>query len=342
MFDTHDSAHLSGPVVWRAVLARLRAIAPDVVAIPGIYDKGAVAALRWCRRNGVPCILMSASTKRDAKRYLWKEWLKSHLVRCFSAALVGGKPQEDYAVKLGMAPERVFTGYDAVDNAYFSRRADAVRAKEEEYRAAHRLPPRYFLSSNRFIPKKNLFRLLQAYATYRQSVADPWDLVLLGDGELMPQVRQSIQDVALQDYVVLPGFKQYDELPVYYALAGCYIQASTAEQWGLVVNEAMASGLPVLVSKACGCCEDLVHEGQNGFSFDPLNVDEMAEKMRMVSHGGCDLEKMGQAGREIIADWGCDNFARSLWRAAQCACEQPVRNRDPIASILLRVLTSLR
>ncbi len=328
--------------VSRAVRAALDAVAPDVVAVPGIYDKGAVAALRWCRKHDVPCILMSASTQRDSTRHFAKEWLKGRLVLCFSSALVGGKPQKAYAVKLGMAPARVFAGYDAVDNDYFFRQAAAVRGREQEYRARYYLPARCFLTSNRFIRKKNLFRLLTAYARYRKSVNDPWHLVLLGDGELMPEVRRSVREKGMQSCVILPGFRQYEELPVYYALASCYVQASTSEQWGLVVNEAMASGLPVLVSRACGCCEDLVRDGENGFAFDPFDIDAMAEKMRMISHGQCDLASMGRASREIVAHWGCDNFARNLWQAAQCACERPVRNRDPIASVLLDILTAVR
>ncbi|HPC93813.1 MAG TPA: glycosyltransferase [Sedimentisphaerales bacterium] len=342
LFPESDYCDLQSREIRAMVFEYFARIKPRAVAVCGWDFPESVAALRWCRRNGVPCILMSASTHRDAKRYFWKEWLKGRLVRCFSAALVAGRPQKDYVTKLGMSPERVFTGYDAVDNEYFSCQAEAVRANEQEYRARYGLPLRYFLSSNRFIPVKNLFRLLAAYAKYREGITDPWDLVLLGDGELMPQMRQSIQDMHLQECVVLPGFKQYDELPAYYGLASCLVLASTSETWGLVVNEAMASGLPVLVSKACGCCDDLVREGQNGFSFDPLDIDEMAEKMRVISHGGCDLGKMGQVSRDIIAPWGCDNFGRNLWKAAQCAVEHPVRNRDPIASILLRVLTSVR
>ncbi len=342
LFPGCDYGNIPKKSIRDRLRAAMDAVNPEAVVVCGWDFAESVAALRWSRRNGVPCILMSDSTQRDAKRHWCKEWLKGRLVRCFSAALVGGKPQKDYVVKLGMTPERVFTGYDAVDNEYFSRQAEAVRAKEQDYRAAHRLPPRYFLTSNRFTAVKNLFRLLAAYAKYRQHVSDPWDLVLLGDGELMPEVRRSIEELHLQECVVLPGFKQYGELPVYYGLASCLILASTSETWGLVVNEAMASGLPVLVSKACGCCEDLVREGENGFSFDPLSVDEMAEKMRMISHGEYDLAKMGQASQEIIANWGCDNFARNLWRAAQCACERPVRNRDPVASAMLHILTTVR
>ena len=77
----------------------------------------------------------------------------------------------------------------------------------------------------------------------------------------------------------MPGFKQYDELPIYYGLAGAFIHASTTEQWGLVVNEAMAAGLPVIVSERCGCAPDLVENGRNGFTFDPYDVDALTHLM---------------------------------------------------------------
>ena len=75
----------------------------------------------------------------------------------------------------------------------------------------------------------------------------------------------------------LPGFKPYDELPVYYALANAFVHASTTEQWGLVVNEAIASGLPVIVSNRCGCAPELVNG--NGFTFDPTNEHELTARL---------------------------------------------------------------
>src|SRR5438034_9827058 len=81
------------------------------------------------------------------------------------------------------------------------------------------------------------------------------------------------------EYVHLPGFKQYEELPIFYGLADAFIHASISEPWGLVVNEAMASGLPVLVSIACGCEGDLVKEKVNGFSFNPVRFGKIAQLM---------------------------------------------------------------
>ena len=196
--------------------------------------------------------------------------------------------------QLGMPVERVFPGYDVVDNRYFEDKVAEVRSQKSEVRKKHGLPEKFFLASARFIEKKNLARLLRAYAEYRRQAevvsrqvshkvstrhSASWSLVLLGDGPLKSDLCRLISDLRLENSVLLPGFKQYNELPVYYGLASAFVHASTTEQWGLVVNEAMASGLPVLVSDRCGCAADLVQEGRNGFTFDPCNVEQLAQLM---------------------------------------------------------------
>jgi glycosyltransferase involved in cell wall biosynthesis len=135
--------------------------------------------------------------------------------------------------------------------------------------------------------------------------------------------------------VLLPGFKQYPDLPAYYGLASAFIHASTTEQWGLVVNEAMASGLPVLVSNRCGCAQDLVREGVNGFTFDPYNVEEMANVMlRLTETPKHRLTEMGDASRQLISAWGPERFARGLHDAAETALKNP----PPIATVYDRLL----
>ena len=150
-------------------------------------------------------------------------------------------------------------------------------------------------------------------------------MVLLGDGVLRPQLQAQIDHLGLKHYVHLPGFKQYDELPNYYGLANCFIHASTTEQWGLVVNEAMASGLPVLVSSRCGCAPDLVKEGHNGFTFDPYDINQLAGLMLKISSGQWDLVAMGQASQDIIADWSPQTFADNLSKAVEVALSSPLR-----------------
>jgi glycosyltransferase involved in cell wall biosynthesis len=251
--------------------------------------------------------------------------LKRRIVALGSAALAGGSAQCAYLHALGLREDAVFTGYDAVDNAYFADGAAQVREAAEAQRVRLGLPERFFLASSRFVAKKNLFRLLEAYALYRRRAGpDHWGLVLLGDGELRPAVLSRIAELELAADVRLPGFKQYDELPAYYGLASAFVHASTTEQWGLVVNEAMASGLPVIVSNRCGCAPDLVEHGVNGFTFDPYDIDALGGLIRRVAAMTHERRRaMGRASQRIIADWGPERFADGLMEAVRAALRRP-------------------
>lgn len=339
---------------------------PAVVVINGWSEVEALGAISWCLDRGVRAVVMSESTEWDERRVAWKEWIKSRVVRMCSAGLVGATPHLDYLVKLGMPHGQISLGYDAVDNDYFSTKAGEARKLQSALRKQFKLPQRYFLASARFIEKKNLPRLIQAYARYRTFAgrpetgplaSDTWQLVLLGDGPLKSDLCHLISDLGLQDSVLLPGFVQYPDLPNYYGLAGAFVHASTTEQWGLVVNEAMASGLPVLVSNRCGCAQDLVQEGVNGFTFDPYNVEQLANLMLKVSvlpvlpgsneggpvrhsfseGGSTSLASMGEASRRIIANWSPDRFAAGLKAAVETALSAP----RPKPTLLDRVLLNL-
>ena len=146
---------------------------PDVVAVNGWNNFGSLIAANCCVRRGIPMIVMSESARRDEPRTWWKEAMKRRMVDLFSAALVGGQRHVEYLVELGMPRERVFIGYDVVDNDYFRQNAEEQSPKvrksvETSDRSDTRLPENYFLASARFVEKKNLPKLIQAYAEYRE------------------------------------------------------------------------------------------------------------------------------------------------------------------------------
>jgi glycosyltransferase involved in cell wall biosynthesis len=269
--------------------------------------------------------MMADSTAADAVRRRHREAIKRLVVRLCNAALVAGAPQSDYVRCLGLATDRVFCGYDTVDNVHFAHGAQSVRANAHLWRRRLGLPERFFLAASRFIAKKNLAGLLDAYAAYRQRAGpDAWHLVLLGDGELRAAIESRIARPDLAGRVMLAGFRQYDELPAYYALASAFVHASTTEQWGLVVNEAMAAGLPVLVSERCGCAVDLVANGINGFTFDPCDIQALAALMQRVAALTDERRAaMARAGQRIVADWGPERFADGLMRASEAALRFP-------------------
>ena len=324
---------------------------PAAAMIPGWGTPASLIALEWCLQNRRPAVVMSESNAFDEKRYVLAESIKRTVVSLFSAGLAGGRLQMEYLIALGLPRDRVFIGYDVVDNEYFRRKAEEVRSQASEVRQKYGLPENYFLASARFIEKKNLPTLIRAYAHYREhSEASrqksevsgrklPWDLVLLGDGPLRETLNSQLSTLNLHGHVHLPGFVQYRDLPAYYALAEVFVHASRTEQWGLVVNEAMATGLPVIVSNRCGCVPDMVADGKNGFTFDPGSVEGLSKLMvdmwRLPKER---LEEMGRESRRIVTGFTPADFATGAQRAIDAAKAAPIRRTSLVSSLLLKAL----
>ena len=343
--STEACAHQRDAESVDEITKALDSITPlRAVAIPGWSNPAALAALRWCTKHNVPCVVMSESGASDKSRSRWSEWLKSKILTLCSAALAGGSCHRDYLIDLGFESRRIFLGYDAVDNDHFGRGAEAARANAAGVRARLSLPEMYFLASARFLPRKNLVTLLRAYADYDRRAEPPsWDLVLLGDGPLRSQLIAECERLGVTGKVHLPGFEQYDELPMYYALAGAFVHVSMSEPWGLVVNEAMASGLPLIVSKQCGCVPELLEEDKNGFSFSPQNVDELADSLlRMAALSDAESDLMAQTSRKIIASWSVERFAEGLRNAVNAAECAPRKSNLATATFLVSSLILAR
>jgi 1,2-diacylglycerol 3-alpha-glucosyltransferase len=326
LFDVKDSSELSTTQIDRAIAAHLDRFCPDVVLVPGWTSRGALSMLRWGLKHRIPVVVMSESTRRDRIRSAWREALKRRVVASFSAGLVGGDPQKDYLVELGMERERIALGYDVVDNAHFSQAAQTARKHARRLRNDLGLPERYLLASARFIPIKNLLGLIEAFGRFRRlRLASQTGLVLLGDGPERAVLEAKRAELGLDEAILTPGFKHYDQLPIYYGLADGFVHVNRNEPWGLVVNEAMAAGLSVIVSKACGCASNLVKDGENGYLVDHDDLDEIADRLARVDDDPALRAYMAERSRIIIAEWGRERFAAGAKRgrrdrtAARCA-----------------------
>ena len=292
----------------RSLFKILSAHKIDVLVVPGYHDFILILAMLWAKIQHKPVILMLASKEDDKKRHFAFEYCKSLVIKNYQAALVGGSPQKRYLEKLGMPSDKIFIGYDVVDNDSFE--------KNKISRLKNPLEKPFFLTVNRFVGKKNLFWLLSVYADYRNQLGSKsWDLVLCGDGELAKQVHARIVELNLEKFVHCPGFLQRNEQLPYFAHAKCFIHSSTQEQWGLVVNEAMAASLPVLLSNRCGCFEDLLIEGENGFGFDPENAPQLLHLMLNVSCDTSNLTRLGDNARNHIEKFSPLLFGNNLVKA---------------------------
>ena len=323
-----EARSASQSVVRDRLLQTLDRHRPDVLAVPGWWEPASLAAIEWAAATRVPVIMMSESARNDERRWAHREFVKRQVMRMCSAAIVGGKPHARYLRDLGMDAARVLDGYDVVDNRHFSQGAAAARKDCGGTRAELRLPEQYFLASSRFLPRKNLIRLIAAYHLYRRQVGacHAWSLIILGYGRQEQEIRAEVAARNLLPWVRLTGFQPYRRLPGYYALAGAFIHPALTEPWGLVVNEAMAAGTVPIVSKTCGCAPDLVTHGETGFQFDPEDVDELSRLMGRISSEPDLRARLAKNAASRIEDWSPNRFARNFMYAAQVALDgSPVR-----------------
>ncbi len=340
LFDVPDSSLLVTDQIHRALADALARFEPDVVLVPGWATSAALISAQWCRASGVPAVVMSESTIGDASRAAWKEAIKRCIVANFDAGLVGGAPQKAYLTSLGMPEASISLGYNAIDNAYFDRGATRSRASASSERVRLGLPESYFLASARFIEIKNLDRLLEAFACFcRLRPASATRLVLLGDGVEAPRLNSLRSSLGLDDSVVMPGFKQYGDLPAYYGLAKAFVHVSRVEPWGLVVNEAMASRLPVLVSRECGCAEDLVADGRNGYVVAHDDIAAIAARMVEIDDANAErLWTMGEASFDIVSNYGPERFASGALDAAALVLSRSSRRSKHVGSAVSRAM----
>lgn len=310
-----DESDLSDTLPLVRELDRLN---PDAVAIPGWGFDYCRAALQWARRRRRIRVLMSESKQDDAKRLWYREASKRlFYTRHFDAAVVGGKKHHEYLTKLRFPDNRIFHGYDVVDNEYFIERTDEIRSAGSGNITPSTIPSRpYFLSASRFIPRKNLRFLVDAFSHYVAVAPNaPWDLVLLGDGVEHGELTSAAVALGVAKRVHFPGFITYDKLPFWHAHASAFVHPARSEQWGLVVNEAMAAGLPILLSRSCGCFPDLLEEGLNGYSFDPVSRFELLQGMLRLSSNGAKLEELGMHSRQLISKFAPSAFGDALVKA---------------------------
>lgn len=305
-------------LAWCRVLRQERI---DIAFIPSYSPTVNALCLVASRIMGVRCVMMNDSWAATERARGLTLTAKRMLLRLFDGALVAGVRHRDHFVRHGMDPTMIELGYDAVDNDFFSLGTDRIRAAGVRMGG---LPSRYILSVGRMIPKKNLVTLIKAYALLVRELSDVPALVFVGDGPCRATLRRVAGEhdlkVAEIDYgsveappstpiVIFFPYGQLDQLLEFYAFASVFVLPSRAEEWGLVVNEAMASGLPVLVSEQAGCVPELVSQGENGFVFDPADTRALRDLLARFVESAELVEQFGLASRRIVGKYGPDRFA---------------------------------
>ena len=282
---------------------------PDVIVCGGYSYLASWQALAWAKWRRVPFVLWTESTGRDQRRALLPvEVAKRSFIRACDGFLVPGKASLKYMISLGASADRIFVAPNAVDNALFSARAGTVKRDATLIRANCDLPERFFLFVGRLVASKGIFDLLGAYSQLPEEVRRGVGLVYVGDGPSRTKLEHRARAFG-PGSVRFIGFTQRDNLANFYALAEALVLPTHSDTWGLVVNEAMACGLPVITTDVAGCAEDLVHDKDNGFVVPARNLNALSEAMRRLALDHQLARDMGRRSSELVSNYSPEKCA---------------------------------
>ncbi|MFC7338118.1 glycosyltransferase family 4 protein [Haloferula chungangensis] len=275
------------------------------VAIPGYGRLAYMLMLVWSRLTGRRVTMFAESWYPGRKGMDWAKglFLRGVTHRCF----VSGVLARDHFVKrLGFPESAVFAGYSVVDNDHFAAGHASRKSNSPDF-VRDEKGRRILLCVARFAEEKSLELLVAAFK--QSKLSESWKLVLVGGGPL----KDKLAEASVGAPIELRDWLDYDSLPDLYASASCFVLPSNFEPWGLVVNEAMAAGLPILLSDAVGGAPDLLRVGENGWSFPSGDESALRTKLDQLAESPPErLAEMGACSRQIIAGFSVDSWAEKL------------------------------
>ena len=300
----------------RGLWSALNLWSPQVMICGGYNYAASWEALLWARRHSVPFVLWSESNRHDVRGgSAGVEFLKAYFVRHCDRFVVPGKASLEYLRLLAPAEASILTAPNAVDNELFSMQAQEARVHEPEFRERMGLPSRYILFAGRLVPEKGIFDLLEAYARLESGLRSEVGLVFAGDGGSRAELEQRAQRIR-PGTVSFAGFAQREDMAGLYALAEAMVLPTRSDPWGLVVNEAMACGLPIIVSSVAGCSFDLVESGWNGFVVPPRDAEKLRAAIDTLLRHPALKGQMGARSLERIRAYSPESCADGLAAAA--------------------------
>jgi glycosyltransferase involved in cell wall biosynthesis len=315
-----------GSPISRGIYRRLQhsdgSPAFDALWVHGYASVNALQGILAANLLGIPVLLRAESWLADRARTPWKLAAKSLFLRLLgrgiAAVLPIGRMNSGYwSHYFGSRVPQFLMPY-AVDNEYFAELAEAAAPSEHELRAELGIDPHrpVILFASKLQARKHADHLLEAYRDFIAN-RDPQDtpaLVIVGDGERRGALQARALELGL-DGVRFAGFRNQSELPRFFQLADVFVLPSRHEPWGLIVNEAMAAGCPVIVSTDVGSHADLVTDGIEGCVFPFGDIAALTHALARVFSTSDSAAKMGDRARQRIQTWTFEEDVQGL-RAA--------------------------
>lgn len=302
---THHFSGINNP----GLVSRINAWEPDALLVYGWSFKSHLQCLRKFH-NKIPVLFRGDSNLLDGKtgfakfaRTIILRWVYGNV----DHALYVGTANKAYYLQYGLSENQLTFAPHAIDNERFGMQDLTLQQKVQQYRIKLGIGETdiVFLFAGKLEPKKDPETLITAF----RKVGENARLVIVGNGILEDELKQKYKATNIH----FLNFQNQTEMPGIYRLGDVFVLPSSGpgETWGLAVNEAMASGCPVIVSDKCGCAVDLVKYGENGFVFKSRDVEDLAVKMKSMLDRAV-VKRMGEHSKQVIKQWTMQNVCKKI------------------------------
>ena len=299
------------------LINRLRKDNVDAVWIHGWNSLSNIIAMITCFIRGIPVLLRAETNllpKLPEIKKVIKKFFFSTLFKKISAFLAIGKFNKEFYLDFKVPEEKIFLVPYCVNNDFFIKKSKELKSQKTVLKGKYNLPQDLpvILFCGKLINVKRPQNLLKAFANLQKNIKA--SLVFMGDGTLRENLKKTAEDLKLEN-VYFMGFKNQTEMPELYTTADVFVLPSSFEPWGLVVNEAMCFGLPVIVSDAVGSSADLVNNTNNGFIFKTGDIESLQKNIEHLLKNKGLIEKMGYNSQEIITRWSYKQCIEGIYSA---------------------------
>ncbi len=292
----------------------------DALWIHGYAHHANLRALVIAKRLGLKTLLRGESHLSSHQRSSTKEWIRHRILPKIFNAIDGflaiGTLNREYYLHYGVSPKKIFSMPYAVDNEFFQKKIVTMSSRREMFREELGLDPGHavILFVSKFQRRKRPLDLLKAYSRLlvetKTEIPTPY-LLFVGAGEESSKMTEVVRKQGLT-HVKIIGFKNQTELPRFYDLCDVFVLPSEYEPWGLVINEVMNAGKPVLVSDKVGAGTDLVKDGVNGYVVKVGDISTLAKRLfEVVTHPEL-ANQMGAESKRRISEWSYAKDASGL------------------------------
>lgn len=306
------NCHLNPSIVWKLLHGNY-----DVVILGGCCDLTTQLAFIVSKLAKIPLILWSEGiTSAQSKLGKLASPFTDHIVASVDAVVVPGELSRQYHIMCGAMPERVFIAPSIVDNEFYIEQYNRLHPKKKQLKKDRGIRHnKVILYVGQLIERKGIQYLISAYELLKRDYNDAC-LVIVGDGPL----KDKLQEVCIEqniDDVIFTGWVSEKEKVIYYSIADVFVLPTLEDVWGLVVNEAMCCGLPIITTNAAGCSIDLVENGYNGFIVNSGDVEQLYYALlntfeNPVEHDQMGIRSLEKIQRDFSVDTTVNGFLSAI------------------------------